>query len=202
MTTRLNSLAVGFVILIVFCVTAAAQTAANDAPTERVANQIGMLRQSVQSLDATLGGIAEKFIPLYAKARDEAAENVNRISGNVALLTQAEHRAESLRRLLLELIEKETTYRSRITQLEEDMRPDNVERTLNPYGTTRTVEARDTRRRVLESERRGFESLLSLVAQSRIRLDEDVKQADALVSRLRHRLFPVIERQIEKINQE
>jgi hypothetical protein len=36
--------------------------------------------------------------------------------------------------------------------------------------------------------------------QSRIRLEEDVKQADALVSRLRQRLFPAIERQIEKIN--
>jgi hypothetical protein len=202
MTTRLKSLAVGFVILIVFCVTAAAQTPGNEAQTERVANQIGMLRQSVQSLDATLAGIAEKFIPLYAKAGEEAAANVNRISGNVALLTQAEHRAESLRRQLFDLIEKETVYRSRITQIEEDMRPDNVERALNPYGTTRTVEARDTRRRVLESERRGFESLLSLAAQSRIRLDEDVRQADGLVARIRQRVFPAIERQIEKINQE
>lgn len=202
MTTLVKPLALMFLTLAVSCMTAAAQTPGNDAQSERVATQIGGLRQSVQSLDATLADIADKFLPLFAKAREEAADNVTRISGNVALLTQAEHRAESLRKQLLELIEKETVYRSRITQIEEDMRPDNVERALNPYGTTRTVEARDTRRRVLETERRGFESLLSLVSQSRIRLEEDVRQADTLVSRLRQRLFPVIERQIDKINQE
>ena len=180
---------------------AAAQTnPANDPSNDRVASQIGLLRQSVQSLDATLGDIADKLLPLYTRAKDESAESVNRISGGVALLTQTEQRAEVLRKQLLELIEKETAYRGRIAQIDEDIRPDNVERALNPYGTTRTVEARDTRRRIFENDRRGFENLLTLVSQSRIRLEEDVRQADALVSRLRQRLFPAIDRQIEKIN--
>ena len=200
MTTQLKSLTFGFVMLLVCGVTAAAQNPPNDTSGERVASQIGLLRQSVQSLDATLSDIADKLLPIYAKARDESADSVNRVSGSVALLAQTEQRAEGLRRQLLELIEKETSYRGRIAQIDEDMKPDNVERALNPYGTTRTVEARETRRRILESDRRGFESLLTLVSQSRIRLEEDVKQADALVSRLRQRLFPAIDRQIEKIN--
>ena len=80
------------------------------------------------------------------------------------------------------------------------MRPENVERALNPYGTTRTVEARDTRRRVLENDRKGFESLLALATQSRQRLEEDVRQADSIVTRLRQRLMPLIEKEIDKIN--
>jgi hypothetical protein len=200
MTTQLKSLTFGFVMLLVFSISAAAQNPATDTSNERVASQIGLLRQSVQSLDATLNDIADKLLPLYAKAKDESADSVNRISGGVALLAQTEQRAESLRKQLFELIEKETSYRSRIAQIDEDIRPDNVERALNPIGTTRTVEARETRRRILESDRRGFESLLTLASQSRIRLEEDVKQADAMVSRLRQRLFPAIDRQIEKIN--
>ena len=62
----------------------------------------------------------------------------------------------------------------RLAQLEEEMRPENIERTLSTYGTTRTVEIRETRRRVLENEKRGVESLLQITSQSRLRLEEDV----------------------------
>lgn len=111
MTNRLWSLAIACLLLVLLSGIAAAQTPANDTSNERVASQISLLRQSVQSLDATLGDIADKLLPLYAKAKDESAENINRISGGVALLAQTEQRAEVLRKQLLELVEKETTYR-------------------------------------------------------------------------------------------
>lgn len=199
MTIRLNSFAIG-VMLIVCCVTATAQNPGNDTSTDRVANQIGMLRQSVQSLDATLADIADKFLPLFSKAKDAAAESSNRVSGHFALLMQAEQRAEILRRNLIELTEKETQYQARLTQIEEDMRPESIERTLNPYGTTRTAELREARRRVLESERRGYQNLLMLTSGNRTRLDEEVRQADALVAKLRQRLNPLIDREIDKIS--
>ena len=183
----------------------AGQTPANVVPTDTssgdVAKQIGMLRQSVRSLDATLSDIADKLIPVFNKAKDAAAEAQGRISSSFTLLTQAEQRAEMLRRQLLEIIEKETLYRTRITQNDEDMRPENVERALNPYGTTRTAELRDTRRRVLETERRGYVSLLALATDSRTRLEEEVRQADSLVQRLRQRLNPLIEKEIDKLPQ-
>jgi DNA anti-recombination protein RmuC len=199
MTNSLKSLVFLFLLLPVFSITATAQNG-SDTPTDRVANQLGMLRQSVQTLDATLSDISDKFLPLYAKAREAEAQSATRISANFALLTQAEQRAEILRKQLIELIEKETAYRSRIAQLDEDMRPDNIERSLNPYGTTRTAELRESRRRVLESDRRGLESLLMLTSQARLRLEDDVRQADALVARLKQRLMPVINDQIDKIN--
>jgi hypothetical protein len=178
-----------------------ANGATNETASDRIAAQVGLLRQSVRSLDATLGDIADKFLPLFTKAKEaEAAmENERFISSRLTLLTQAEQRAEVLRRQLLELIEKETAYRSRITQLDEDLRPDSIERSLSTYGTTRTAELRDQRRRILENDRRGYDNLLNVTTQSRIRLEEDVRQADLLVTRLRERLLPTIDRAIEKI---
>ena len=178
------------------------RASAADTSSEAVAKQIDMLRQSVLTLDATLGDIAEKLIPVFTRARDAAAasETQQGISRSFTLLTQAEQRAEMLRRQLLEVIEKETVYRTKITQIEEDGRPENVERTLNPYGTTRTAELRDTRRRVLETERRGFLNLLALTNDHRTRLEDEVRQADALVQKLRQRLNPLIEKEIEKLN--
>jgi hypothetical protein len=191
-----------FLLLLVFPITGNAQNSASDTSTDRVANQIGQLRQSVQSLDATLSDIAEKLLPVFSKAKNSAAESQSRISTSFTLLTQAEQRAEMLRKQLLELIEKETLYQTRLTQIDEDMRPENIERALNPYGTTRTAEMRDTRRRVLETDRRGYQNLLTLATGNRTRLEEEVRQADALVMKLRQRLTPLIEREIEKINPE
>jgi hypothetical protein len=203
MRTRFNQILLLFSVLFIAVTVATAQTPANapatGAASDDVAQQIGMLRVSVQSLDATLSDIADKLIPVIKQAKDAATEAQQRISGSFTLLTQAEQRAEMLRRQLLELIEKETLYRTRIAQLDEDARPENVERTLNPYGTTRTAELRDTRRRVLETDRRGYVSLLALTTESRTRLEEEVRQADGLVQRLRQRLNPLIEREIDKL---
>lgn len=164
-----------------------------------VANEIGLLRKSLQTLNARLLEISKLFAP-DSNQSGSANDKQNRISTSLTLLAQAEQRAEILRKQLFELIEKETSLKSRLVQIDEDMRPESIERALNPYGTTRTAELRDARRRVLENDRKGFDSLLNLTTQSRLRLEDDVKQADFLVLRLRQRVFPLIDKEIEKIN--
>jgi hypothetical protein len=79
------------------------------------------------------------------------------------------------------------------------IRPENVERALSGVGTTRTVELREVRRCSLEIEKRGLESLV-VIGQSRARLEEDLRQADSLCSKLRQRLFPLIEKEVDKIS--
>ena len=171
----------------------------NATSLDIVANEIGLLRKSLQTLNVRLREISEKVLTPAADQSGSLNDKQNRIALNLDILTRAEQRAEALRRLLLELIEKETAVRNRQVQIEEDMRPESIERAMALVGTTRTVELRDVRRRVLENERKGFESLLIQIAQSRVRLEDDVKQADSLVFRLRQRIFPVIEKEIEKI---
>lgn len=172
----------------------------NSNSIEAVANQIELLRKSLQTLNTRLREISESLLAPDAKQSNSSNDKQNSIALNLALLARAEERAEILRKQLLELIEKETSYKSRMAQIDEDMRPENIERTLSGVGGTRTAELRDVRRRVLENERRGLDSLLNLTTQSRIRLEEDVRQADALVFKLRQRLLPLIDKEIEKIN--
>ncbi len=171
----------------------------NSNSMEAVASEIDLLRKSVQTLSTRLREISDKLAP-EAKENDSSNDKVRRISANIELLARTEERAGILRKQLLELIEKETSSRSRLAQIDEDIRPENIERALSGIGTTRTVELRETRRRVLENERKGLESLLNQTTSSRSRLEEDVRQADSLVTKLRQRLMPLIEREIEKIN--
>jgi hypothetical protein len=171
----------------------------NATSLDIVASELGLLRKSLQTLNTRLRDISDKVLTPDANASAAPGDKQSRIANGLDILTRAEQRAEIMRKQLLELIEKETLSRSRLVQIEEELRPESIERTMNMVGTTRTVEVREVRRRVLENERRGFENLLSQTAQSRLRLEEDVKQADGLVSRLRQRILPVIEKEIEKI---
>jgi len=210
MTSPLRCLPVAFCVLILFSLPTSAQTPKTNTPPQSqeqtaslppnassmdvVANEIGLLRKSLQTLNARLREISEKVLAT------NPSEKPNNIALSLDVLMRAEQRAETLRKQLLELIEKETSFKSRLVQLEEEMRPESIERSLNLVGSTRTSELRDTRRRVLENERKGFESLLYQTTQSRTRLEDDVRQADVLVARLRQRIIPVIEREVDKIN--
>jgi hypothetical protein len=152
-------------------------------------------------LNARLREISEKLLsPAATGTGDAPGGKLNPIAQNLDILARAEQRAEGLRRQLLELTEKETAYRTRIMQLDDDTRPDSIDRSLSGVGTTRTSELRELRRRQLDNERRGVELLLGQAAASRVRLEDDVRQADSLVARIRQRLLPIIEREIDKLN--
>lgn len=164
-----------------------------------VANEIGLLRKSLQTLNTRLREISDRLFAPVAKPGEQPKDQQSRISQTLNLLSQTELRAEVLRKQLLELIEKETSLKTRLLQVEEELRPESIERAIL-VGSTRTMEMREARRRMLENERKGAESLLTQTSQMRQRLEEDVRQADALVTRLRLRVFPVIEKEIDKLN--
>ena len=187
-------------VLAFFSLPSFAQTPQNANSGDAVAGEIALLRKSLQTLNNRLQAISEELLAPDKKEDDNSIAKIKQVTTNLDLLTHVEERAEVLRKQLIELIEKETAYRSRMTQFDEDLRPENIERSMAGIGGTRTAEMRDTRRRVLENDRRGIENLLSVAVQSRLRLEEDVRQADQLVTKLRLKLFPLIEKEIEKIN--
>ena len=189
-----------FSVLAFFSLPSFAQTPQNANSGDAVAGEIALLRKSLQTLNNRLQAISEELLAPDKKEDDNSIAKIKQVTTNLDLLTHVEERAEVLRKQLIELIEKETAYRSRMTQFDEDLRPENIERSMVGIGGTRTAEMRDTRRRVLENDRRGVENLLSVTIQSRLRLEEDVRQADQLVTKLRLKLFPLIEKEIEKIN--
>jgi glucose/arabinose dehydrogenase len=178
-----------------------AQSAAPSADT--LVNEVALLRKSLQTLNTRLREISDKLLATDTNQPDASNPKQNRLAASLAILNQTEQRAELLRRQLLEMLEKETFYKNRLVQIDESSRPESIDRTLALVGTTiSTTDLRDTRRRVLDNERTGVLGLLNQTSQSRIRLEDDVKQADLLVAKLRARLLPLIEKEIDKINPE
>lgn len=166
-------------------------------PTDALTNELSQLRKTLQNLNSRLRDLNPNALTPNAKT-ETPEDRQKKILKSLEIMSSAELRAENLRKSLVESVEKENAIRTRVIQLEEDMRPENVERSLNTVGLgTRAVEQREARRRSLENERAGLRTLLAQMEQSRARLEDDVRQADTLVVRLRQRVLPLIEREVE-----
>ena len=76
------------------------------ASADPIANELGLLRKSLQTLNARLQTISDGLLAPDTKSEAESKERLKRISTNFDLLTRAEERAEILRKQLIELIKK------------------------------------------------------------------------------------------------
>ncbi len=93
--------------------------------------------------------------------------------------TAAQERAAKLRQQLADLQTQQTELQTRLQQVEEDLKPENIEKGLAGIGSTRPEDLREQRRRQLEVERKSLQTRLDQFATSRARLETGIAQADA-----------------------
>lgn len=125
---------------------------------------------------------------LEANKKDPYEEKQKRLLLNLDILTRAEQRAESLRKQMFELIEKQNTIQARLDNIESDIRPEMIERQVAFAGTLRPEELREQRRKTLEIEKRNLQNLLTEIQNTRTNLETNVQKADQLVEKLRFKL--------------
>ena len=85
---------------------------------------------------------------------------------------------DTLRLQLLDAQAKEAELQTRLQQLDEDLKPENIGRSLAGVGSTRPEELRESRRRQLSIERDGVRAQLRLVTTSRERLEAVIRTAE------------------------
>jgi hypothetical protein len=86
--------------------------------------------------------------------------------------------AESLREQLKEVQAKEAELKVRAKQLEENLKPENIDRSLAGIGSTRPEELRELRRRQLNIEEASVLTQLEQLATRRVRLESAILTAD------------------------
>lgn len=87
--------------------------------------------------------------------------------------------AQDLRTQLQEVQAKEAELQARLKQLEEDLKPENIERFFAGVGSTRPEDLRALRRRQLETEKASVQKQLELLSGQRVRLESSILNADA-----------------------
>ena len=95
----------------------------------------------------------------------------------LALQSTAEEKLETLRLELIDVQGKEEFLRTRAQQLDEDMKPENIARSLAGFGSTKPEELREFRRRQLETERKSVSQQLETVSARRLQLEAEIALA-------------------------
>lgn len=137
---------------------------------------------------ARIKELTERIKKLEESRETTYDEKQKRMLLNLDILTRAEQRSESLRKQLFEMIEKENSLKLRLDQIELDMRPEAIERSLQMAGSLRPEEVRDSRRKSLLAEKTNLTSLLLQIQQNRTNLETSVNKADLMVEKLRAKL--------------
>jgi chromosome segregation ATPase len=146
----------------------------NTEPTEE-----DSMRSTVDKLSTQVTKLSDKLTQM---------EQQQRTLVDLERLSRAEQRAEGFRAQLREVQEKESNLSGRMEQIDFELRPDSIERSVAVNGSTRPEEAREARRRALESEKTRTRSQLDALQSSRQRLESAIVTADTEVDKLRKRL--------------
>ncbi len=136
--------------------------------------------------DPTIEELRERLMQLEAKSKKKDPEQKQRqLAMNLEILTKSEQRADGLRKQLFEMIEKESSIRTRMDQIDNDARPETIERSMATVGSLRPEQLREQRRKSLELEKTNLQLLLVEVQKNRANLELNLQRADALVEKLR-----------------
>ncbi len=143
------------------------------------ADEMDQLRRSIRRLATQVERLAKRVSDL----EKERLFDVTRV-----LLVGEEQRAESLQAKLRENLERQFALQGRLDLVDNQLKPENIERLFVGVGLVRPEEARDSVRRRLSLEKQGLLAQLELIRQERNRFQSALATADVAIQRLRIRL--------------
>lgn len=96
---------------------------------------------------------------------------------------QSSTTTEQMRSQLSDMQVKETELQDRLKKIDEDLRPENIEKFFALNGSTHPEELREQRRRQLESQKSNVQTQLDQLAASRARLEASITTAEGAAYR-------------------
>ena len=154
-------------------------------PSESTSAEQPTLDEKIDKFNTRLKDLNSRIKTLESTQKNEYDEKQKRLLLNLDILTRAEQRAESLRKQLYDLIEKEDAVKARLEQVDLNLRPEMIERSATFAGSLRPEEIRNQNKKSLEDEKAKINSLLTQIQTNRTNLEDNVQKADALVEKVR-----------------
>jgi hypothetical protein len=172
----------------------------SDARTEQTLENISdELRQVSKSLQTFNQRLTEFLENLNKYKGIQLSEKQQKLLFGYEILNQTEQLAATLRKSLIETGEREATIKRRLGQIQFDLRPENIDRSVQFQGTTKAEEAREIRRRTLENERNTLQTLLFEVENSRNQISENLREAESFAQSFRKSLFNQVRNAMEDL---
>ncbi|HEY8560568.1 MAG TPA: hypothetical protein VIL74_09355 [Pyrinomonadaceae bacterium] len=189
----------GLVFLSNYCLAQTVPVAVkNDDKTQQtledISNELKFLSKSLQTFNQRLN----EFLESVNKYKGvQLSEKQQKLLFGYEILNQTEQLAATLRKSLIETGEREASIKRRIGQIQTELRPENLDRSIQLQGTVKAEELRDSRRRNLENERNNLQALLFEIEASNRQISENLREAELFAQSFRKSLFAQIRNAME-----
>lgn len=162
-------------------------------PVENISNDVARTARAVEALSKTWGEFAKAFSTNQGLQMDErqrslllALEVLNRFEVSLA----------NMQKLRFDLAERQTSATTRIAQLNDDLLPESIDRSISMRGTTDAENLRTIRRQALTRQLKEWQTHLAQITRELDSTLEDIRRTDLQVKNLRIRIFGEATRQL------
>jgi septal ring factor EnvC (AmiA/AmiB activator) len=137
------------------------------------------MKQTIRDLSSQVDRLTNKI---------NSMEESQRTLVDLERLSRAEQRSAALWKELRDVESQQSDLQARLEEIDYALKPENIERSVAGYGTTRPEELRAQRRLQLENDKIRSQKQLDQLAANHARLEQAIASADAEAERLRKRL--------------
>ena len=163
----------------------------NPVTDQAVLSELQNISRSVQAVTEGLRAAVEKL-----ETKSGPSERQKRLMLGMEMLVKTEERVANFQKLQIELVEKLNENRGKLAQVDVDLRPRSIDRSLAFEGTTETQELRDSKRVKLLAERTSLTALLTQIQTTLNETLESLNDAQGQAYRLRRTILPQLEREL------
>lgn len=187
-----------FIFFISLNLNASAQTYEQtpSAQIDNISEKLTSISGSLNSLNEKLENFAKTFSSNQGLRLTEKQQTLLLA---FELLNRSEQRLSTLKLLKIDMSEKLTTVRLKLSEVEEKMQPESIERGVSFVGTTKTEELRESRRQALFKERSELNSLINEIQNSLNDTNVEIRETEMFLQRIRRRIFPAIDKEISDL---
>jgi hypothetical protein len=155
-----------------------------------ISNDLAIIAQSVQIMGERLRLVLEK--PAESTLNDRRQKIVTGLQA----LAAAEQRVITLQTFQVQLTKETNDARGKLSQVDIDLRPRNIDRSVVFEGTTETEELRESRRQKLGAERASLQQLITQLQNTWSQNNDDLRDAQNLARNLRRVYIPMLEKEM------
>lgn len=155
----------------------------NDAQQTQTCPEAEALKKNLQQLQAEVQRLKSKVAQLE---RDRLATSLQE------QLEVEQDRAEKFQLHLIEISEKEAPLLARIDQINQQLKPEAMERTLAGVGSVHPEELREETKKTLANERYRIQAQLEVLRQDRYRTQASLATTDAAIARIKQKLLEAL----------
>lgn len=162
-------------------------------PLINISAEMTNISRSVQTLNTRL----KEFVDKWEKVGGlTLSEKQQKLVMGLELLTRTEARVANFQKFQVDFTDKLNEMRNRLGQVENELRPQNIDRAAIFESTTDTAEYKEVKRLKLQNERTNLTVVVNQLQSNLAENADNLKEAQALAYRLRKTFLPQIEREL------